>query len=206
MVAEGASRIERLASQRAYKAKLEATARERGWQLGEKREFASSGCQAQAPNKFLGQIIYHSGMLGSCCQNSFMIGNRFNSALGPSGMTIYPIERSGSFTMATFDMISVAGGAVFLSVFDQLNGTTANPVTSVNINALTGLNVATLTIPYAGHTFLAGIWQFNTDVPAVATGTVGGQGYHGISINAIVGTGSRPLDRSTPRSRSWAMC
>ncbi len=173
------SKADRQAAQRAYKADLEANTNA-AW-TG-KRAFASANRQASAPNKVLGSITYHSGTLGMCCQNSFMVGNQFDSALSE------PVEMSGSITMATFDMISVSGGAAFVSVYDQLTGTAANQVISTNLTATTGNNTVSFNAAYVGSTFLAGVWQFNTDVPAVATGTVGGQGFHGISINDIVGT------------------
>lgn len=173
------SPADRQAAQQAYKANLEANTAA-AW-TG-KRAFAGVGRQATAPNKVLGSITYHSGALGTCCQNSFMVGNQFDSALSE------PLEMSGSVTMATFDMITVGGSAAFISLFDQLAGTAANLIISTNVSAMTGNNVATIAAPYVGSTFLAGAWQFNTDVPAVATGTTGGQGFHGISINDIVGT------------------
>ncbi len=174
------SKADRQAAQRAYKADLEANTNA-AW--AGKRAFAGANRQATAPNKVFGSITYHSGALGTCCQNSFMVGNQFDTCLSE------PVEMSGSVTMATFDMISVGGGAAFISVFDQLAGTAANVVLSTNLTATTGNNTVSFSAPYVGSTFLAGVWQFNTDVPAVATGTVGGQGFHGISINDIVGTG-----------------
>ncbi len=193
---KGKSVAERQAMQQAYKARLEEAARNAGWEPGERSPFLSAGRQVQPETeKILGQAKYHSGALGTCCQNSFCVGNRFDTANG------FPMMRSGSITMATFDMISVGGGGAFLSLFDQLNtgAGTANFVDSVvKTGLVTGLNTVTLpgggTInTYVGRTFLMGVWQFDTDVPAVATGTLFGQGYHGMSINDILGTGYTSL-------------
>ncbi len=180
------SRDERIAYQRAYKAKIQALTQ--GTQ--KRREFTPAGRQAAAPNKAIGSITYHSGALGACCLPSFMQGNQFDSALDTSGTVIAPVMMSGSITMATFDMITVSAPSVFLSVYDQQAGTTANFITSILTTAATGLNVKTVgPVVYAGTSFLAGAWQGGGDVPAVATGTVGGQGFHGVEINDIVGTG-----------------
>ncbi len=192
---EGMSRTERLAYQQAYKAELEKVAREGGWVPGEKRAFESADRQAGPPRKAFGSITYHSGVLGACCQNSFCVGNQFDTALNTAGTGLSPVMMSGSITMATFNLISVAGGAVFFSVFDNQTGTAAGQITSISLPAASGSNTVTFApaIPYSGSSFLAGIWQFNTDVPAVGTGTVGGQGFHGMSINDIVGTGFTTL-------------
>ena len=191
------SRAERLAYQQAYKAELEKVAREGGWVSGKKRAVESSGRQARPPRKAAGSITYHSGALVTCCQSSFNVGNQFDFALNPGGTAISPVMMSGSLTMATFNMISVGGGAAFFSVFDNQAGTIANVITSISVPAATGTNVLTFTpaIPYSGSTFLAGIWQFTlgTDTPAVATGTVGAQGFHGMSINDIFATGFTTL-------------
>ena len=186
---QGMSRAERLAYQQSFKAQLEDAARQHGWRPGERREFAPAGRQARPPIKALGSITYHSGALGTCCQNSFCVGNQFDTGGG------LPVLMSGSVTMATFDMISVGGTAAFVSFFDQQAGTTANAIDSASKGGLaTGLNTITwggggTTNTYVGSSFLMGVWQFNTDVPAVASGTVGGAGFHGMSINDIVATG-----------------
>ncbi len=175
------SRDERLAAQRAYKAEVEALSP--GGQKAS--EFTPAGRQSRPPNKAFGLISYHSGALGSCCTPSFMIGNQFDTG------NLFPVVMSGSITKATFDMITVAPANVFISFYDQLAGTTANQITSILTPATTGLNTAVFGSPvsYVGTSFLGGVWQGGGDVPAVATGTAGGQGFHGIEINDIVGTG-----------------
>ncbi len=187
---KGKAPAERVAMQQAYKARLEDAARKAGWEPGERRAFTPAGREAQAGAvKALGSITYHSGALGTCCLNSQCVGNQFDSALDTSGTVIAPVMMSGTITMATYDMISVGGTGAFLSVFDQQNATTANLITSaLQSGVVAGLNTATVSLNYVGSSFLMGIWQFNTDVPAVATGTVGGQGFHGMSINDVVAT------------------
>ncbi len=187
--AEGKSPAERRAMQQAYKARLEEAARDAGWEPGGRRPFTPAGRQVQpSAEKVFGKAKYDSGALGSCCQESFNVGNRFDTANG------FPMMMSGSITMATFDMISVSGTMAFLSLFDQLAGSSANFLSSVNKNSLApGLNIVTWggmgTInTYVGSSFLMGVWKFASDVPAVATGTVGGQGFHGMSINDIAAT------------------
>ena len=80
-----------------------------------------------------------------------------------------------------------------MSFFDQLAGTAANPITSVSTPLVTGSNTVTLAPPvtYVGSSFLVGIWNFTGagDTVNLATGTVGGQGFHGMEINDIVATG-----------------
>ncbi len=191
------SKAERLAYQQAYKAELEGAARERGWVPGEKRAFEGAGRQAGPPRKAAGSITYHSGALGTCCLSSRTVGNQFDFALNPASTAISPVMMSGSITMATFNMIAVGGGAAIFSFYDNQAGTGANFLGSIGVPAVTGTNTATFTpaLTYSGSTFLAGIWQFTigTDTPAVATGTVGGQGFHGMSINDIVATGFTTL-------------
>ncbi|MCP5113988.1 MAG: hypothetical protein GY953_24405 [bacterium] len=188
----GMSKADRMAYQQSYKASLESAARDGGW--NGKRAFNGVGREAAAPPKGIGAIVYDSGALGVCCQSSFCVGNQFDSAINPlGGGGIEPVEMSGSVTMVTFDMIGVGGTAAFLSFFDQVAGTTANGVSSFSTPVVTGFNQKDVNVPYAGTSFLAGVWQFGGDSPAVATGTVGWQGHHGMSINDISATGfTRP--------------
>ncbi len=139
-------------------------------------------------------ITYDNGMAaGPTGQSSFMQGNLFNSGVnGLSGSVIEPVETSGSVTQVVFDMAQVDNGAAFFSIFSAISGTQANVVTSVNIPGLvTGLNTHTFTSPvaYSNGPFLAGIWQFGSEAVNVSTGTVNGQGFHGIEINDVAGTG-----------------
>ncbi len=176
-----------------YKAALEARARELGLITKRDRSFKPLTPERRVEdNKATAKripgtsITYHSGTLGTAGLNGQMVGNQFNNALNPAGTAIFPIEASGSITMVTFDLIG-ASGSVFLSFYHQLMGTSAAQITSMNISAVTGLNTHTINTTantYSGGTFLGGIWQFTgSATPAVATGSVLGQGFHGISIN-----------------------
>ena len=124
-------------------------------------------------------------------QSSVSVGNLFNS--GFDGTGIEPVETSGSITMVTVNMLGVGGGAAFFSVFSNIMGTTANVVSSMTIPVTAGLNTVTLgtAVNYSNGAFLAGMWNFTaaSDSVAVGAGTVNGQGFHGISINDIAGTG-----------------
>ena len=124
---------------------------------------------------------------------SVSVGNLFNTGANAAGTGIENVETSGSITMVTVNMLAVGGGAAFFSVFSNIMGTSANLVSSMTIPVTTGLNTVTLTaaLNYANGPFLAGMWNFTaaSDSAAVSTGTVNGQGFHGISINDIAGTG-----------------
>ncbi len=114
-------------------------------------------------------------------QSSFMLGNLFNTDEGQA------VEPSGSVTMVTFDMQAVGGGNVFLSMYSNIMGASANQVTSMGTPAVPGLNTITLptALSYSNGAFLAGIWQFTagSDTLAASTGSINGQGFHGVSIN-----------------------
>ncbi|MEM7349699.1 MAG: hypothetical protein AAF657_02760 [Acidobacteriota bacterium] len=175
---------ERIAAQQSYKDKLEAAARANGWRPGNRRPFTPVGRQAGTPIDAAGSITYHSGVLGTCCTNGFTVGNQFNSAITTGGTMIGPVEMSGSVTMATFDLVAVSAPNVFLSFYHNRAGTTAPRIGgSILTTGVTGLNTKTVAISYSGSTFIAGIWNFNGDSPAVATGSVGGQGFHGVSLD-----------------------
>ncbi len=186
------SREDRMAYQRQYKAALEQAAREAG-AIPRLNKAKSEGrvVQANRANRLPGtSIAYHSGALTPATTNSFAFGNQFDTALTTMG-GLGPVEMSGSITMVSFNMQSVGGTAVFVSIYDQLVGATANFISSMSFPASAGTNTVTYTTPinYVGSSFLAGAWNFNTDVVNLATGTTGGQGFHGMSINDIVATG-----------------
>lgn len=182
------SNAERLAYQKEYKAALEAAAAEAGIVPGQRRARQPSGRVATPPSSLvpMSMISYHSGTLSPSTGSSVAVGNRFDTALTTMG-ALGPVEMSGSITMFTADMAAVGGGAAFVSVYDQLSGTMANQVTSMSTPMVTGLNNITLptALNYVGTSFLAGVWNFTagTDTINVATGTVSGQGFHGMSIN-----------------------
>jgi hypothetical protein len=184
---EGMSKTERMAYQKQYKAAMEEAARKAGVVPSQAPARKSSGRTAPKSTLVPGTAIsYHSGTLSPAPGSSVSVGNRFNTALTGMG-GLGPAEMSGSITMMTIDMDRVGASAAFISVYDQLAGTTANQVTSMSTPMVTGLNTITLptAINYVGSSFLAGVWNFSSadDLINVATGTVGGQGFHGMSIN-----------------------
>ncbi len=137
-------------------------------------------------------IQYDSGnVTGTSGVASQMVGNRFDSALNPPGtMCCFPVESTGTITMATFNMVNTQFNSAVYSLYTNIMGTTAQQVTSMGMpGIMTGLNTltfGTMTMGnYANGAFLAGIWQFNIGNTAlgVDTGTTGGQGFHGISLN-----------------------
>jgi len=137
-------------------------------------------------------IAYDTGTVsGTAGLASQMIGNRFDSALNPAGTACcFPVETTGSITMITFDMVNTFFSSAVISIYSNIMGTTAAQVTSMGRGIMTGLNTLSVNSPttanaYMNGTFLAGVFQF---MPAstglgVDTGTVGGQGFHAISIN-----------------------
>ena len=137
-------------------------------------------------------ITYDTGtVIGGAGIASQMLGNRFDSALNSAGtMCCFPVESSGSVTMITFNMANTFFSSAVFSLYSNVMGATAMQVTSMGQAVMTGLNTLSIMSPttnnaYMNGTFLAGIFQF---MPAstglgVDSGTVGGQGFHAISIN-----------------------
>ena len=138
-------------------------------------------------------ITYDTGtVFGTAGINSQMVGNRFDSALNSAGtMCCTPVETSGSITMITFDMVNTFFSSAVWSLYSNISGTMANQVTSMAISGIgTGINTISIMSPttanaYMNGTFLAGIWQFDPTMTALAvdTGSTGGQGFHAISLN-----------------------
>ncbi len=186
---QGMSKAERLEFQQGYKARLEAIAESRGWDPQARNTSTRlTGGQAatQGVPEVPGTMIsYHSGALAASAASSVMIGNQYSTALNVAATALAPVEASGSVTMVTFTMVGISGNA-FFSMYDQQAGTSANQITSASFGPfITGSNTITFptALPYVGSSFLAGIWNFGGDSIGLATGTVGGQGFHGISIN-----------------------
>ena len=137
-------------------------------------------------------ITYDTGtVVGTTGIASQMIGNRFDVALDTSGtMCCFPVESSGSITMITFNMVNTFFSSAVWSLYSNVSGTTAMRVTSMGVGVMTGLNTLSVMSPttanaYMNGSFLAGIFQF---MPAstglgVDAASVGGQGFHAISIN-----------------------
>ena len=194
------SREERLAYQQQYKLALEEAARRAGAIPAEPKSRRSTGQTQQAVDNPGTSITYHSGALFSATQNGVAVGNQFDSALTQipgMGTMIGPVTMSGSVTMVTVDMAAVGGGMAFVSLFDQLSGTSANLLLASNVPMVAGVNVITLAPPvsYVGSSFLAGVWNWTTGTNTLnlATGSVGLQGFHGMSINDIPPTGFMTL-------------
>lgn len=149
--------------------------------------------KAQSSHRIPGTSIqYDSGNVsGTGGVASQMIGNRFDSALNPPGtMCCFPVEATGTITMATFNMVNTFFNSVVFSLYSNVMGTTAVQVTSMAFAGRnTGLNTLTFGTgtmgAYANGSFLAGIWQFDPTMTGLAldTGTTGGQGFHGVSNN-----------------------
>lgn len=182
-------RSERLAYQRAYKSLIPNLPR-----LPRDPSSTATTSAGQSAVRVPGtNITYDDGVSTgvSVPTTSVSVGNMFNS--GFDGTAIEPVETSGSITMVTVNMLGVGGGAAFFSVFSNIMGTAASLVSSMTIPVTTGLNTVTLTaaLNYTNGPFLAGMWNFTaaSDSVAVGSGSVNGQGFHGISINDITGTG-----------------
>ena len=144
-------------------------------------------------------VQYDSGnVTGTAGVASQLLGNRFDTALNPAGtMCCFPVEASGSITMATFNMVNTFFGSAVFSLYSNISGTTAMQVTSMAFNpVMIGLNTITIGTGatmnnYANGSFIAGIWQFDPTMTGlgVDTGTTGGQGFHAVSMNdGSVGT------------------
>ncbi|MEM8932732.1 MAG: hypothetical protein AAGE94_16225 [Acidobacteriota bacterium] len=138
-------------------------------------------------------ITYDTGtpLPGQVGAPSQMVGNRFDTANGN------PVEMTGTITMITFNMVNTFFGSVVWSLYTDVMGSTAMQVTSMaRPGVMPGFNTLAVMSPttmnaYANGTFLAGIWQFDPTMTGLAndTGTTGGQGHHGISLNdGAVGT------------------
>lgn len=146
-------------------------------------------------SRAMGTIIYDDGTVTATpSTTSFCYGNQFNTFSGAN-----PVMVSGSVTAMSFFVASGAGtDAVFVSVFGPVAGTAASVLTSANVSLNNGsgaFNTYTFATPvnYPGSSFLAGIWYVAGDSVGLGSGTTNGQGYHGMMINDIVGTGFAPL-------------
>lgn len=136
-------------------------------------------------------IIYDDGIVTATpASSSFSYGNQFNSA---SGMTV----KSFSVTMVSAFIMTAAGtDNVFVSIFGPVSGTAAPVLGSPSLPLNNGPGTFnTFTVgPYTGvGSFLAGIWYIAGDTVGLGSGTVGGQGHHGMLINDIAGTGFSTL-------------
>lgn len=141
-------------------------------------------------SRAMGTIYYDDGVQTHFPGvTSYTFGNQFNTFGGTN-----PVMVSGSVTAMSFFMVAGAGtDNVFVSVFGPVSGTAASVLTSASVplnNGSNAWNTHTFTAPvnYVGASFLAGIWYVAGDTVGLASGTTGGQGYHGMWINDIAGT------------------
>lgn len=140
----------------------------------------------------LGGIIYDDGSVdGTLGVSSVTVGNQFDTSNGN------PLTASGTIFSASIYWASVSGTAAFLSIYDQQAGTSANVLLSSSLPAATGfVGYSGLSVGYVGNSFLLGGWQpaaTASDIVGVSSGTTNGQGFHGMTINDISGTGfNRP--------------
>ncbi len=182
-------RSERLTYQRAYKSLVPS--------LPAMPPAAGSSSGATDSNvRVPGTNITYDAGVGTGTQivpSSIMFGNQFDVALNGAGTMTESVETTGSVTQITFSMNTAAGSDnVFWSLMSNVSGTMASVVTSASIPTVPGLNTVTVAVPYSNGTFLAGVWFISGDTLQGSTGTVGGQGFHGISINDIAATGLQP--------------
>ncbi|MEZ5332717.1 MAG: hypothetical protein R2991_11825 [Thermoanaerobaculia bacterium] len=153
-----------------------------------------SGSAGPRP-EVLGTIIYDNGIVTALpAASSNCFGNQFNTANGNAVMA------AGSVTAMSYFLTSGSGtDNVFVSVFGSVDGGgNASVLTSVSVplnNGPGAFNTHTFAAPinYPGASFLAGVWYVSGDVVGLGSGTNNGQGFHGMLINDIVGTGFTPL-------------
>lgn len=139
-----------------------------------------------------GTIIYDDGTVTAApAVSSYAYGNQFDSNNGN------PILTSGTVASVSFFILSGAGtDNVFVTVFDQQNGTTANVLASISVPLNNGsgtFNTASVGgLAYANQSFLAGVWYIAGDTVGLGSGT-NGMGHHGMAINDIVATDFQTL-------------
>ncbi len=147
-------------------------------------EYAGEGRAARDKNTPV-HIIYDDGIVTAApIISSYMYGNQFNTFKGA-------VVKSFSVTRLSFYMISGAGSdAAFISLYGPVAGTTAPFIEDILVSPIVSGAFNTFTIgPYAGGgSFLAGVWYVADDTVGLGSGTVQGQGHHGIAINDIAGT------------------
>jgi len=143
----------------------------------------------------VGAIAYDDGVVNATpSTTSFCYGNQFNTFSGAN-----PVMASGTVaTLAFFAMTAAGTDNVFVSVYGPVAGTAAPFLDSSSVPLNNGpgainTHVYATPIAYTGSSFLAGVWYVAGDTVGMGTGTVLGQGHHGMMINDIVGTGFAPL-------------
>ncbi len=136
-------------------------------------------------------VTYDDGVVTAApTVSSFCYGNQFNTI---SGGTI----NTHSITAVEWFAVSGVGtDNFFVSIFGPVAGTSASLYgsPSVPLNNGSGAFNTAIVGPYTGMgSFLAGAWYIAGDTVGLGSGTVGGQGHHGMMINDIVGTGFATL-------------
>ncbi len=126
-------------------------------------------------------IVYDDGILSALPNLSgYTFGNQFNTASGA-------LIESSSVTRLSFDILS-GTGHVYVSIFGPVSGTTAPLIARISVPVSSGWNIVTVG-PYAGSgSFQAGVWYGAGNAVGLGSGTIAGQGHHGMAINDIVGT------------------
>jgi len=166
-----------------------------------------------------GTVVYDTGNFTNvpnipAVTDNFSFGNQHDSALG-NPLSATPITVTAfQFFMALVNSSSAGTATAFITVFGPLNtaGTNASPLSSVSISAAAGMfNTFTFATPVvvpttggAPFSFLAGVWN-PTAGPGTPTpcandclgfdnsGTVNGQGFHGMAIEDIGGGNFTPI-------------
>lgn len=173
-------------------AKIESNATPIDWSVPKVRKL-DQPIHTQSPSNAVGTIQYDTGvMTATATVGSLTYGNQFDTALG------LPVTANGTVTQVQFYMASVGGTAAFVSMYGPVAGTAASVITSVNVPVAVGFNTLAFSHSYTGPSFLAGVWN-NAAPPGGdhlgldSAGTMSGQGFHGMLINDIVGTGFQTL-------------
>ncbi|MEM1179392.1 MAG: hypothetical protein AAGM22_13665 [Acidobacteriota bacterium] len=189
------SRDERRAAMGAWKAAMEAEAARLGLdRSGPKvRPLATPRSVEEREIQIPGtNITYDTGnVFGTAGIASQALGNQFDTARSPANACCFPVETTGSITMITFDMVNTFFGSIVFSLYSDVVGTGAVQVTSMGRPGVTpGLNTLTVSPAntantYMNGSFIAGVWQFDPTMTAIAvdTGSTGGQGFHAVSLN-----------------------
>ncbi len=131
-------------------------------------------------------IVYDDGIV-SALPNlpGYTFGNQFNTASG-SAITSF------SLTRLSFGLVGGTGN-VYVSIFGPVSGTSAPLIARISVPASSGGNTITIG-PYAGvGSFQAGVLYTAGAAVGLGSGTVAGQGHHGMAINDVAGTDFRTL-------------
>lgn len=141
--------------------------------------------------------------------DNFSFGNNFDTVNGGAiggGKTQVTITQLTAF-IAIVDNSTTGTGGAFATIFGPLSGTAAPSLTSANLTGLQAGMFNTLpigtTITGTNVAFMAGVWNATAgdgsgtdpcaaDCVGFDTGTVGGQGFHGMAIEDFGGGNFTP--------------